>query len=72
MNKNCAAQGNPDIHAVLIAHMEARANRHRYAQEAIDLIAAGKVKQGNAAAKKAHEWEAKMLALEPKPKQPAR
>jgi len=66
MPKKRARQGNkPDIQATLAAHMEARANCHRYAQQAIDLLAAGKVKQGNAAAKKAYEWEAKMLALEP-------
>ncbi len=53
------------IHDQVVAHMEAKANCERYAKQALTLLEAGKIKEGKAAAKKAKQWEAKMLALEP-------
>lgn len=58
------------INDQLTAHVEACAQCELYARQAIELLNAGKRKEGLAASEKAHEWEAKMLALEPKPKTP--
>lgn len=69
MKKKRATPGSrADIRATLKAHVEARAKRDQYAKQAIELLEAGKVKQGKAAAKQARDWDAKRLALEPNSK----
>jgi hypothetical protein len=46
-------------------HVEASIERDKWAQRAIDLLAAGKRRAGLAAAKKAEAWDKKVKALEP-------
>lgn len=46
-------------------HVAASLERDRLAKRAIELLAAGKVKAGMAAAKKAEKWDEKVKALEP-------
>lgn len=54
-----------DAQERLVSHVAASMERGRWAKRAIDLLAAGKVKAGMAAAKKAEKWDEKVKALEP-------
>jgi len=48
------------------AHLEASAECEKWAKRGIELVAAGRITEANAAQKKAQACMARMMALEPK------
>jgi hypothetical protein len=53
-----------DIFERLRQHVEASTERDKWARKAIDLLANGERKAGEAAAKKAEQWDAKAKSFE--------